>query len=81
MTAGTDAATRLGKRYGEAVAAGADGEPVRLTVNFSDINILADQLASFGPEVLVISPPELRDHVLRRLEATVAAHTGETSDG
>ncbi|MFP3465382.1 helix-turn-helix transcriptional regulator [Leifsonia sp. SIMBA_070] len=75
VTAGTDAATRLGKRYGDAVPMGADGEPLRLTVNFSDINILADQLASFGPEVLVIAPQELREQVLQRLEATLAAHS------
>jgi len=91
VTAGTDAATRLGKRYGDAVPVGAEGEPVRLTVNFSDINILADQLASFGPEVLVLAPTELRDQVLQRLQATVAAHTapggsagaetGEARDG
>jgi len=58
------------------VPVGAEGEPVRLTVNFSDSNILADQLASFGPEVLVIAPPELREQVLQRLEAVVAAHSG-----
>ncbi|MGN7798797.1 helix-turn-helix transcriptional regulator [Leifsonia sp. 22587] len=81
VTAGTDAATRLGKRYGDAVPVGADGEPVRLTVNFSDSNILADQLASFGPEVLVLAPQELREQVLQRLEAVVDAHAGATSSG
>ncbi|MDR6970601.1 WYL domain-containing protein [Leifsonia shinshuensis] len=81
VTAGTDAATRLGKRYGDAVPVGADGEPVRLTVNFSDSNILADQLASFGPEVLVLAPEELREQVLQRLEAVVDAHSGATDSG
>ena len=76
VTAGTDAATRLGKRYGDAVPQAGDGESFRLTVNFSDMNILADQLASFGPEVLVLSPQELREKVLARLEATAAAHDG-----
>lgn len=80
VTSGTDAATRLGKRYGLAVPAAREGETVRLTVNFSDLNILADQLASFGPEVLVLAPRELRDTVLERLRATVADHE-ERMDG
>lgn len=74
VTAGTDAATRLRKRYGDAVPIAHDGEPFRLTVNFSDINILADQLAAFGPEVLVISPQELREKVLERLVIVAEAH-------
>ncbi|MFJ3488201.1 helix-turn-helix transcriptional regulator [Leifsonia aquatica] len=82
VDAGTDAATRLRKRYGDAVPVHGDGEAFTLTVNFSDINILADQLASFGPEVLVISPPELRQQVLDRLLATARAHgAGEEHDG
>lgn len=82
VTAGTDAATRLGKRYGDAVPVAADGEAVRLTVNFSDLNILADQLASFGPEVLVLAPAELREKVRERLLATAAAHAeGGSADG
>ncbi|MGJ4843663.1 MULTISPECIES: helix-turn-helix transcriptional regulator [unclassified Leifsonia] len=74
VTAGTDAATRLGKRYGDAVPTKGDGESFVLTVNYSDINILADQLASFGPEVLVLAPDALRDAVRDRLVATAAAH-------
>lgn len=75
---GTDAATRLGKRYGDAIPPVGSGLSFRLTMNFSDVNILADQLASFGPEVLVVSPPELREKVLERLLATAAAHEGES---
>ncbi|MFJ3392569.1 helix-turn-helix transcriptional regulator [Leifsonia aquatica] len=82
VDAGTDAATRLRKRYGDAVPVHGDGDAFTLTVNFSDINILADQLASFGPEVLVVSPPELRQQVLDRLLATARAHgAGEEHDG
>ncbi|KRC51078.1 transcriptional regulator [Leifsonia sp. Root227] len=76
VTAGTDAATRLGKRYGDAVPVAGDGESFRLTVNYSDINIVADQLASFGPEVLVLAPEVLRQAVRDRLVATAAAHEG-----
>ena len=82
VAAGTDAATRLGKRYGDAVPTARDGESFRLTVNYSDFNILADQLASFGPEVEVISPPALRAAVRDRLLATFRAHddSGEQSE-
>jgi proteasome accessory factor B len=66
---GTDAAARLAKRRG-AVA----GDGNSLVLHYSDLNLFADELASFGPEVLVVSPPELRDAVLARLERTAADH-------
>ncbi|MEQ1736590.1 MAG: WYL domain-containing protein [Rhodoglobus sp.] len=69
VEAGTDAATRLGKRRGAAVAASG-----ALELNYSDANIFADELAGFGPEVLVLSPPELRDAVRDRLEQTAVDH-------
>jgi proteasome accessory factor B len=65
---GSDAATRLQKRRGTIT----DGE--RMTLHFSDFDLLADELAGYGPEVLVESPPELRDAVLGRLMRTVADH-------
>jgi proteasome accessory factor B len=66
---GSDAATRLGKRRGTVAAASGD-----LELHYSDANILADELAGFGPEVLVMSPPELRDAVRDRLMRTAADH-------
>lgn len=67
----SDAANRLLKRRGTvATATGA------LEVHYSDLSIVADELAAFGPEVLVISPPELREAVRTRLLATAAAHQG-----
>lgn len=65
---GTDAATRLANREG----AVADGD--RVVVHFVDLNILADELSGFGPEVLVLSPPELRDAVVSRLRGLVGSH-------
>ena len=66
---GTDAATRLAKRRGTVVeASGA------LRLHYSDANIFADELAGFGPEAFVVSPPELRDAVRTRLEKTLADH-------
>ncbi len=66
---GTDAAARLARRKGSAVT----GEN-QLTLHYSDMNLLADELAGYGPEVLVLSPPWLRDAVRARLEQTAAAH-------
>ncbi len=67
VTSGSDAATRLANR-----GAAVDGE--RAVLHFVDLNILADELSGFGPEVLVVSPPELRDAVLARLRGVIAAH-------
>lgn len=69
VTPGTDAAARLAKRRGTVV----EGSGT-LRLHYSDANIFADELAGFGPEVLVVSPPELRDAVRGRLERTAADH-------
>lgn len=66
---GTDAATRLGKRRGTGVS-----DSGTLQLHYSDVNIFADELAGYGPEALVLSPPELRDAVRTRLERTAADH-------
>ncbi len=66
---GSDAATRLGKRRGAVVAASG-----ALELHYTDTAIFADELAGFGPEVLVLAPAELRDAVRSRLERTVADH-------
>lgn len=66
---GTDAEMRLGKRRGTVTA-----QTGELELHYSDVNIFADELASFGPEVLVVSPPELRAAVIARLERTAADH-------
>jgi proteasome accessory factor B len=65
---GSDASTRLANRDGAEVA----GD--RAVVHFVDLNILADELSGFGPEVLVLSPPALRDAVIERLRGVVTAH-------
>ena len=66
---GSDAATRLGKRRGTVIAASG-----ALELHYSDVNIFADELAGFGPEALVLSPPDLRTAVKSRLERTAADH-------
>ena len=75
----SDAATRLANRRGTErlnPASGADqpGTEARLQLHYVDLNILADELAGFGPEVLVVGPQELRDAVLARLERTARDH-------
>lgn len=77
VIADTDAATRLAKRYDTR----SPGD-TRLSIHYSDINILADELAGYGPEVFVVSPTELRERVIDRLRTTVASHTDEeTNEG
>jgi proteasome accessory factor B len=71
---GSDADTRLRKRRGTV------GEDGRLTLHYSDLNIIADELTGFGPEVLVVSPPELRTAVASRLRSLAADH-GQASHG
>lgn len=66
---GSDAEVRLSRRRGARTAA--DG---RLMLHFTDLALLADEVAGFGPEVLVIGPPHLRDAVVERLESAVRLH-------
>lgn len=81
----SDAATRLANRRGTenlgpypARQSDSSEEPdsgeERLRLHFVDPNIFADELAGFGSEVLVVSPPELRAAVIARLERTAADH-------
>jgi len=58
---GTEAALRLARR------ASAAEQGIR--VPYVDIHIFADELASYGPEVRVVEPAELRDQVIARLTA------------
>lgn len=69
VTPGTEAALRLGRR----AAQEADG----LRLSYVDIDVLADELASYGPEVRVVEPAALRDAVIARLRAVAAAHEEE----
>jgi proteasome accessory factor B len=68
----SDAAVRLHKRRGTVtLPSGA------LRLHYSDANIFADELAGYGPEVVVLSPPELRSAVRSRLLRTMEQHTAE----
>jgi len=72
---GTDAAMRLHKRRGAESA----GDRI-LRIHYVDLNILADELAGFGPEVVALSPPELVDAVHSRLNIIVGMHTPATGE-
>jgi proteasome accessory factor B len=69
VEAGSDAEARLAKRRGASRLS--DGN---LELHTADFHILADELAGFGPEVLVISPSLLREGVRARLERIAADH-------
>jgi proteasome accessory factor B len=45
-----------------------------LDVDFADTEAFADEVSSFGPDVLVEQPLELREAVVRRLQGALAAH-------
>jgi proteasome accessory factor B len=61
---GTEAELRLSRR--------GTREGQRLHVPFVDVHVLADELASYGPEVRVVAPAALRDEVIARLRAAAA---------
>jgi proteasome accessory factor B len=57
-----------------AVSARADSEPGwdLVTTRFADVGWFADYAASFGPDAVVLDPPDLRDAVIRRLKGVLA---------
>lgn len=69
---GTDAATRLSKRA-EQDARSAQTNQLRL--HYTDVDVLADELASYGPEILVLTPERLRSAVIARHRTTLERHT------
>ncbi len=65
---GTEAALRLHRRAIPAEQG--------IHVPYVDGHVFADELASYGPEVRVVEPAQLRDEVIARLERTLAVHGG-----
>ncbi|WP_375384428.1 helix-turn-helix transcriptional regulator [uncultured Microbacterium sp.] len=67
---GTEASLRLGRR----------GTPAEqgIHVPYVDVHVFADELASYGPEVRVVEPLELRSEVIARLTAALGLN-GERS--
>ena len=69
MTPGTEASLRLGRRATPATQG--------IRVPFVDVDILADELASYGPEVRVVEPAILKEAVIARLSAIVAVNSDD----
>lgn len=65
---GTEAALRLSRRSQPADQG--------IHVPYVDIHVFADELASYGPEVRVVDPSELRDQVIARLKKARDTHGG-----
>jgi proteasome accessory factor B len=64
---GTDGALRLGGRYSKRV----DGH---VSIPFADIDLLTDEIVSFGSDVRVIYPPELISRVISKLTLVQSQH-------
>ncbi|TFD33309.1 helix-turn-helix transcriptional regulator [Cryobacterium cryoconiti] len=71
---GSDAAVRLSKRHSTDSPQSGEGDTT-VNLHFTDLNVLADELAGFGPEVLVHAPAALRSAVRARLVSVRDAHT------
>lgn len=63
---GSEAALRLRRR--------ASSRPDGLHLPYVDMHVLADELASYGPEVRVIGPRELKEQVIARLTLVAETH-------
>jgi proteasome accessory factor B len=67
----TDAGTAL-HRWGRSTPDAANPGWDLVTINYSDPEWYASYLAEFGPDVVVLGPPELREAVIRQLKGTLA---------
>ncbi|MGF3055193.1 helix-turn-helix transcriptional regulator [Microbacterium sp. YY-01] len=66
VTPGSEASLRLGRRATPALQG--------IYVGYVDRNIFADELASYGPEVRVVEPEDLRELVILRLRTIMLRH-------
>ncbi|MFD0994934.1 proteasome accessory factor B [Pseudoclavibacter chungangensis] len=69
---GGDAEQRLAKRG--TLTAAAPTSWGRVELHYTDLDLLADELAAFGPEVRVVGPTELHDAVVSRLRRALENH-------
>jgi proteasome accessory factor B len=59
-------------RWGQAAPDAAHPGWDRVTIDYSDPDWYAGYLAQFGPDVVVLEPPELREAVIRQLKGALA---------
>ena len=52
-----------------------------IDIEYDDVTVLADEVCSFGPDVVVEQPAHLRELVIERLRGALAAHTSSLKDG
>ena len=52
-----------------------------LEVGFSDLRTLAEEIARYGADAIVLDPPELRTRVLKMLTAVAATAAQADADG
>ena len=79
LCARTGSGVRLRRRATRTVP-GRDGFD-ELTVPFSDLEVLAEEVAGYGADVQVLDPPALREAVVRRLRGVLAAAGAATGTG
>jgi proteasome accessory factor B len=60
------------RRWADQVTPGPDGD--RVTLSYHDPDGLASWLVRYGPDVVVLDPPEVRDAVVARLRTVLAGH-------
>lgn len=73
---GSDAARRLVRRRGTT-----SDDREHLVLHYVDPQILAEELAAFGPEVRVLEPDDIRARVVARLRGLVADHMDHMGHG
>jgi proteasome accessory factor B len=66
---------------GEPAAPGEPAEWDELHVKVGDAGGLAQELAGYGPDVVVLEPPDVREDVIRRLRAALAQQSGVQQPG
>ncbi|HEU0257704.1 MAG TPA: WYL domain-containing protein [Microbacteriaceae bacterium] len=77
---GSEAALQLSRRVSPAPAGpggGPAGHGSVLAAHYTDLHVFADELAGYGPEVVVAAPRKLREAVIGRLRSVAAAHAKE----
>lgn len=68
---GSDAQIRLTAKYGF------PSQETSISIGYSDVELLADDLVIFGNQLTVVSPPELAHALHKRFESIASLHGGD----
>mgnify|MGYP001940693269 CR=1 FL=1 len=77
---GSDAAVRLSRRGRAPAERSAVASWPTVEIPYVDIEVLADELAGFGPEVRAIAPAELAERIAQRHRQTIDTHAARVAD-